>query len=154
MAILAHAQHQDVDGRQFGQRRIGQAGRLFQARRTLVEAEEARPGGFALQQVTAHQPFVAVRMADRHPALVGQADGHLRPVEHLAGQPLEKSHRAAPTGHHQHGRATGIDGRAQGVGHGDGQFTGQLFGAAEGEPGDLRRQVEITDRHTSSCHHG
>ena len=25
---------------------------------------------------------------------------------------------------------------------------------AEAEPGDLRRQVEITDRHTSSCHRG
>ncbi|MCY1444881.1 hypothetical protein D9M71_613710 [compost metagenome] len=155
VAILAHAQHQHVDRlRQPGQRLVGLRRSLSQARLGMVETDEARRGRLTLQQVAAHQALVAVGMADRHPALVGQADRHFRPVEGLRRQALEDGHRAAPAGHHQAGRAAFGDGRAQGIGHGDRQFTGELQRVVQAEADDLRRQVEITDRHTSSCHHG
>ena len=96
-------------------------GRFLQARRRLVEADEARLRRLATEQVAANQAGVAIGMGLRHPALVGQADGDPRPVQRLLAQGFEEGHRTAPTGHHQQRLALLGQRRAQPAGDLGGQ---------------------------------
>ncbi len=150
MAIVAHAQHQHIDVCQLGDGGIGQLGGLLMAASDLIEAEKARLGSRPAQQMTAHQGFVAGRMIDRHPALVGQAHQHLRPGQRLLRQRLEERHRAAPAGHHQGRLATLGKRLAQCSGNALRQCLGQLPGIAVHATVDARRQRQLRDRHTSS----
>ncbi len=154
VAVFTHAQHQYVDGRQFGQCGISTFGGLLEARRALVQADQARRGGRPPQQVATQQAFIAVGMADRHPALVGEADGDLGPIQLLLRQALEEDDRATAAGHHQRRRTAFGNRAAQRIAHGQRQFAGQLLGVTKAETEGLHRQIEIRDRHTNSCHHG
>ncbi|MNY14456.1 hypothetical protein D3C86_1476330 [compost metagenome] len=130
MAVIAHAQHQHVDRRQLGQGLIGLQRRLIQVGSRLVQADKACGGSRSAEQMAAHQAFIAVGMADRYPALVGQADHHLRPGQSLLGQALEKCNRATPAGNHQGRDAMAVDSRTQRLGHGIGEILRQMLAIA------------------------
>ncbi|MNN64395.1 hypothetical protein D3C81_1798350 [compost metagenome] len=85
MAIVAHAQHQHVDGWKICQCLVGAGRGALKVLGLLIQANEARFGRRALEQVTGQQAGIAVGMLHRHPALIGQAHGDLRPVQRLGG---------------------------------------------------------------------
>ncbi|MOA12808.1 hypothetical protein D3C78_1328290 [compost metagenome] len=150
MAVIAHAEDQHVDHRQLRQQAVGLLGRLFQVGTGAVQAQELRLGRLALQQVTLDQTGVAVGVFDRYPALVGQADHHARPVQHLLGQVLEKRHRAAATGNHQGRGALGVDRVAQLFRHVQCQAFSQQHRALVCMGADALRQFQIRYRHTTT----
>ena len=127
---------------------------LYQVAGNLIKTDEMRLGRRPLQQMTTHQSFVAARMVDRYPALVGQADPHLRPGQILLRQRLEERHRTAPAGHHQGRLTANGDGLTQGISHAHGQRLSHWSGSVMRTGPDAWRQLQFRDRHTSSCHHG
>ncbi|MNP34530.1 hypothetical protein D3C76_1278210 [compost metagenome] len=152
MAIIPHAQHQYVDRRQLGQGLIGLARGGIKVLLLLVKANEAGLGRRALEQVAGQQAGVAVGVLHRHPALIGQADGDLGPVEVFAGQLLEERHRAAATGQHHAGLALAGNGRAQALGHVMGLGCGQSLGIRQLMYLHSRWQFQFRYPHTTPSH--
>lgn len=56
MPVIAHAQHQHINCRQFSQQAIGLFGSTVQVHRSTVEAQEPGLGRRALQQVFFNRP--------------------------------------------------------------------------------------------------
>jgi hypothetical protein len=110
-------------------------------------------GSRALQQVAAHQRLVAVFMADRHPAFVGQTHQHLAPGQGLLRKRREKGDRATPAGDHQGRLAVAVDGVTQRTGDVLGQRLSQLRRIAVAAGDHAHGKIEVRDRHTRPSHH-
>ncbi|MNH20332.1 hypothetical protein D3C76_1236020 [compost metagenome] len=154
MAVIAHAQYQYVDTRQFGQGLIGFLRSGLKTACGAIEAEETRLGSRTGQQMALEQAGIAVGMLDRHPAFIGQGHQHLRPVQRLLEQRGKKRHRTAAARHHQGGLALGGNGRIQAPCHILGQPFSQQRGCIEITCRDLRRQLQFRYRHTRTSHRG
>ena len=82
MAILAHAEHEHIDDA--GRAGIGLVEVGFSPERAVMAGfhrQEGRGFGLALQQGTAHQRGIGAFMILIHPALVGETDSDLFPIE-------------------------------------------------------------------------
>ncbi|MCY1543624.1 hypothetical protein D9M68_794490 [compost metagenome] len=148
MAVIAHAQHQYIDWRQLGQCLVGGKRCRGEVGGRPIQTDKPSRHSRSPQQMAAYQPFVAVGMGDRHPALIRQADHYLRPGQRLLRQALEESDGAASAGHHQGRRTVAIDSRAQRPGDRIGQGIGQLRRIAQAARDNAKRQIKLRDRHT------
>jgi hypothetical protein len=126
VAVIAHAQHQHINRRQFGQQAVGLLGSVFKVGGGAVEAEELRLGRRALQQVRFSRPALLSACStgtQRSSARLTVTFDQSRPAWPGAGKttglrPPDTTSVACP----------GTDGRAQSFGHVNGQAFGQQAG--------------------------
>ena len=150
MPVIAHAQNQHINRRQLGQALIRFQCSLFNCRSSIVQTDKTGLGSRALQQVFLEQASVAVSVFNRHPAFIGKADDHFRPVDRLFDQALEKHHRATTARHHQRRNALTGNGLVQLPGNVCCQPLGHCCRVLEGVRVDTLRQFQIRYRHTKT----
>ncbi|MNP24512.1 hypothetical protein D3C76_1172770 [compost metagenome] len=152
MAIVTHAQHQYIDWRQCEQSLVGLASSGIEVFCLLVQADKSGLGRRALEQVAGQQACVAVSVLYRHPALIGQADGDLGPVQVFTGQLLKEWHRATATRQHHAGLALGSNRCTKALGHIMGQRCSQHLGVRQVVNLYGCRQLQFRYPHTTPSH--